>query len=59
MFKIQVVWWLITLLSCLLYYMIDESHYQVIGVMYILFYSLILDLLFVVGRYVYLKTKRK
>jgi len=58
--KIELYWWAITaIIAIVMYITDDETHYQVIGVIFVFIYSLIFNLIFLLGRFIYLKIKKK
>ena len=58
--RIELYWLVITsIIAVVMYIADDETHYQVIGVIFVFVYSLILNLIFLLGRFIYFKLKKK
>ncbi len=58
--RTELYWFLITAAIGLIMYIADGgTHYQVIGVIFLFVYSLVFNLLFLAGRFIYVQVKRK
>lgn len=55
MLKIQIIWIFVTAFLSVLYYLTDDSHYRVIGVIYIIGFSIIANLVLLLLRFIYRK----
>jgi hypothetical protein len=58
--KFQMFWFCATSIVAIIMYYTDEGyHYQVIGVLFLFFYSLVLNLIFLLIRYLYLILRKR
>jgi hypothetical protein len=58
--KFQMFWFCTTsIVATIMYFTDKDSHYQVIGLFFLFFYSLVLNLLFLLIRYLYLVLRKK